>query len=233
MTPPDAEDAEARRWEERLGWTYGLTADDPGERSTAIALCADARRATDKARDRMYATWRSTARFGRWMPWRQRARLRAQGAYDEARSRTLPHAVWLRPSGDIRAWPGLPYALLFLEWEARYPRDWTRHAKDWGTKQGLLRGLAVAGHGETVRSKLTDLVEVVVRRPYRCKDREYVRVARAVDSADLRARLEAVARSDAPWARQNAGYVLWALEHPDAPSTVHAWRNWHAADTRE
>lgn len=25
--------------------------------------------------------------------------------------------------GDVATWPGLPYALLFLEWEARYPLE--------------------------------------------------------------------------------------------------------------
>jgi hypothetical protein len=45
----------------------------------------------------------------------------------------------------------------------------------------------------------SDLVEIVIRWAYRCKDREYVRVARAVDSADLRGRLDQAADSDSPW----------------------------------
>ncbi|MDX3386091.1 hypothetical protein PV682_32230 [Streptomyces niveiscabiei] len=89
--------------------------------------------------------------------------------------------------GDLATWPGLPYVLLFLEWEARYPLEWTQHAKAWGTKQGLIREVARARQ-EAIKAKLADLVEIVVHRAYRCKDREYVRVARAVDSADLRAR---------------------------------------------
>ncbi|MEE1805706.1 hypothetical protein [Streptomyces sp. BE133] len=90
--------------------------------------------------------------------------------------------------------------------------------------------MAVADHGETVRTKLTDLVEIVVQRAYRCKDREYLRVARAVDSEDLRGRLETATRSDDPWARRHAGYVLWLLDRPEVPNTIHVWQNWIAAE---
>lgn len=86
---------------------------------------------------------------------------------------------------------------------------------------------------ETVRTKLTDLVAIVVQRAYRCKDREYLRVARAVDSEDLRGRLEAAARSDNQWARRHAGYVLWLLDRPEVPNTIHVWQNWIAAEARE
>ncbi|MFF7816242.1 hypothetical protein ACFZCF_30650 [Streptomyces sp. NPDC007945] len=100
---------------------------------------------------------------------------------------------------------GLPYALLFLEWEARFPQEWTRHAKSWGTKQSLIRDMARTHQDEAVKATLTDLVEIVVRRAYRCKDREYVRVARAVDSADVRGRLDRAVDSDSPWARCRPG----------------------------
>ncbi|MFB7576393.1 hypothetical protein ACFC1H_41140, partial [Streptomyces sp. NPDC056165] len=89
-----------------------------------------------------------------------------------------------------------------------------------------------AGHSETVRAKLIDLVEIVVQRAYRCKDREYLRVARAVDSEDLRGRLETAARSDNPWAWRHAGYVLWLLDRPEVPNTIRVWRNWIAAEAR-
>lgn len=123
---------------------------------------------------------------------------------------------------------GLPYALLFLEWEARFPQEWTRHAKSWGTKQSLIRDMARTHQDEAVKATLTDLVEIVVRRAYRCKDREYVRVARAVDSADVRGRLDRAVDSDSPWARCQAGYVLWLLDHPELPNTRRVWRAWVA-----
>ncbi|MEE1735121.1 hypothetical protein PUR49_00925 [Streptomyces sp. BE147] len=93
--------------------------------------------------------------------------------------------------------------------------------------------MAVARHDETVRTKLADLIEIVVQRPYRCKDREYVRAARAVDSNDLRTRLKTAARSGNPWAQRHAGYILWLLDRPEVPNTRHVWRTWLAAASRE
>src|SRR5262249_5564392 len=153
----------------------------------------------------------------------------AQKAYDEAASHCLPEALWNSPfSGDIGTWPGLPFALLFLEWEARYPQEWTQHAKEWGTKQALIRELAAGDHSQAVKGRLVDLVDLVVQRAHRCKDREYVRVARAMDGDDLRGRLDQARRSDNPWAQLHAGYVLWLLDRPEIPNTRYVWRTWLA-----
>ncbi|WP_256727358.1 hypothetical protein [Streptomyces acidiscabies] len=176
--------------------------------------------------------WRSTLPLGGQAQYQDPALLRAIETHRAAGRYSLPDALWNRPSEDIREWPGLPYALLFLEWEARYPREWTLHAKAWGTKQHLIRDVAVADHDDPVRTKLTGLVEIVVQRPYRCKDREYVRVARAVDSQDLRGRLSTAAQSDNRWARRHAGYVLWLLDHPELPNTLHVWRTWSTTASR-
>lgn len=212
-------------WHERLGWAYGLIASDPADRAAALVRLADVERTTQDAWDRLNRTWRRRYSLGR------RA---ADRNYREVLRYSLPGGLWDRPAGsDIVAWPGLPYVLLFLEWEARYPQEWTRHAKAWGAKQRLIRDVAVAHQDETVRTKLVDLIEIVVQRPYRCKDREYVRVARAVDSDDLRGRLETAVRSDTPWARRHAGYVLWLLDHPEVPNTRHVWRTWLAAASSE
>ena len=63
----------------------------------------------------------------------------------QAQRRSLPDGVWGGSvDGDLATWPGLPYVLLFLEWEARYPLEWTQHAKAWGTKQSLIRKVARA-----------------------------------------------------------------------------------------
>ncbi|MFJ9741221.1 hypothetical protein [Streptomyces sp. NPDC101166] len=212
-------------WHERLGWTFGLIASDPAERAAALVRLTDAEKKTQEARHRYHETWR------------RRYSLRRKAAhrnYLKALRCSLPGGLWDRPSGpEISAWPGLPYALCFLEWEARYPQEWTRYAKSWGTKEDLIRNVAAAHHDETVRSKLVELVESVVQRPYRCKDREYVRVARAVDGEDLRSRLETVARSDNLWAQRHAGYVLWLLDRPEVPNTRHVWRTWLAAASKE
>ncbi|GAA2159070.1 hypothetical protein GCM10010403_51720 [Glycomyces rutgersensis] len=68
---------------------------------------------------------------------------------------------------------------------------------------------------------------------YRCKDREYVRVARAIDGPDLRMRLEAAADADDSWARFHAGYVLWLLDRPDLPNTRRIWEFWCASSGRD
>ncbi|MFE9498887.1 hypothetical protein [Streptomyces collinus] len=158
-----------------------------------------------------------------------RDRAAAERAYDQAASHCLPHALVSKPADDgITTWAGLPFALLFLEWEARYPEEWTRHAKDWDWKQWLIRELATADHDDQVKAKLIDLVDLVIQRPYRCKDREYVRVARAMDGAELRGRLHRAHQSGNSWAERHAGYVLWLLDRPEAPNTRHVWRTWLA-----
>lgn len=216
-------------WDERLSWAFGLIADDPAARTAALAHLAEARRQVEDARGRFNETWRLTRPLGADERYREPAFLKARRRYQQAQTRSLPDGLWDRPaSEDLATWQGLPYALLFLEWEARFPQDWTQHAKAWSTKESLIREVARARQEEALKAKLTDLVEIVVHRVYRCKDREYVRVARAVDSADLRGRLDRAADSDSPWTRSHAGYVLWLLNRPDLPNTRHVWQTWVA-----
>ncbi|MER5950347.1 hypothetical protein ABT127_30325 [Streptomyces sp. NPDC001904] len=208
-------------WHDRLGWAFGLVASDPAERSAALVRLAEAERNTQAALDRYNAAWRLRYSLGRQAAYRN---------YQKALRCSLPGGLWDRPAGpDMGAWPGLPYVLLFLEWEAKYPREWTQCAKSWGTKQSLVRDVALAHNDEAVAGKLVDILEVIVQRPYRCKDREYVRVARAVDSVDLRSRLVTAACSDNAWAQRHAAYILWLLDRPEVPNTRHVWRTWLAA----
>ncbi|GHH95279.1 hypothetical protein GCM10017779_57360 [Streptomyces capillispiralis] len=221
-------------WTERLGWAHGLIAPDPVDRAAALAHLADARAEVRAARARYHEAWRRTAGPGHGPRHRDPALAAAQRAYDDAASRCLPEALWNTPvTGGIATWPGLPFALLFLEWEARCPQDWTEHAKAWGTKQKLIRELSAGGHDAAVTAVLVGLVDLVVRRAYRWKDREYVRLARAVDGADLRGRLDRARQSDDPWAQLHARYVLWLLDRPATPNTRHVWHTWlTATDTQ-
>ncbi|NSL43612.1 hypothetical protein [Streptomyces sp. 8P21H-1] len=229
---------DARTWDERLAWAYGLISKDPAERAVALDRLVSARKATEEALDEFNRVLVAVQEQGAERPYEVPALRAAQEEYLRVRGRSLPDGVWGDYDyEDLLSWPGLPYSLLFLEWEARYPEEWTRHAKAWGTKEGLIRELAVdaAGRDPVVRGKLIDLVELVVRRAYRCKDREYVRVARVVDGVDgqsLRVRLEAARRSENPWARLHAGYVLWMLDRPEVPNSRLVWRTW-LADTRQ
>ncbi|WP_329124967.1 hypothetical protein [Streptomyces sp. NBC_01353] len=227
-------DDDARAWSARLGWAFDLIADDPVARAAAVAHLEKARRNTWDALDRSNELWQLTLPLGTEEQYRESAFKRAREHYYDVRRHCLPDGLWEGTGGvGIKSWPGLPYALLFLEWEARYPQEWTEHAKAWGTKQALIRSVAVPDHNETVRAKLTRLVEIVVQRAYRCKDREYVRVARAVDSEDLRRRLGTAVYSDNPWARLHASYLLWLLDRPEVPNTRHAWRTWLASASGE
>ncbi|MFB6873198.1 hypothetical protein [Streptomyces sp. NPDC056323] len=215
---------EVDAWHARLGWAFGLIADDPAERAAALAQLDGARRNAWVALDRFNELWQLTRPLGPQEQYQEPAFRRAFEVYRDVRSRSLPDGLW--EEGALG--PGLPYALLFLEWEARFPREWTEHAKAWSTKQWLIRSLAVADHDhdQPTRAKLTDLVEIVVQRAHRCKDREYARVARAVDGEDLRHRLGTAAASANPWARLHADYVLWLLDRPEVPITRYVWRTW-------
>lgn len=225
----DADDACA--WAERLGWAFGLIAEDPVARGAALVHLAEAQRKVAEALARSNETWLLTRSLEADEQCREPAFLQARRKYQQAQGCSLPDGVWGGPAnGDLATWSGLPYVLLFLEWEAKYPLEWTQHAKAWGTKQSLIREVARARHEEAIKAKLTDLVEIVVHRAYRCKDREYVRVARAVDSADLRDRLGRATESDSPWARCHAGYVLWLLDRPDLPNTRRVWQTWVAGE---
>lgn len=207
-------------WVEGLAWAHGLVSADPAERAAALDRQAGARMEVEAAFDRLNE--------GRFPRLRFRARMRA---YRRACGRCFPGALWSGSEyahGEISTWPRLPLALLFLEWEARYPQEWTEHAKAWGAKQALIRDLAATDHDQYLRAKLVDLVDLVVQRPYRCKDREYVRVARAVDGDELRGRLHRAHRSGNSWAQLHAGYVLRLLDHPEVPNTRHVWRTWLA-----
>ncbi|GAA2263077.1 hypothetical protein GCM10009853_015270 [Glycomyces scopariae] len=214
-------------WARRIGYTRGLTSADPGERAIALAGLAAARAGVDAALARFNEGWFRARDLGRLPQWYDEPETRRLiTVHSEARRRAFPDALWGRPRGPLTDWPGLPYALGYLEWEARFPREWTLHAKKWGTKQDLIRDLAGDDHRGPVRARLVRLVIAAVSRAYRCKDREYVRVARAVDGDDLRSGLAMAVDSENPWARVHAGYVLWLLDDPDLPNSRRTWQTW-------
>ncbi|MFB9660220.1 hypothetical protein ACFQS3_10675 [Glycomyces mayteni] len=219
-------DGEAE-WARRIGYTLGLTSADPGERAIALARLAAAREGVNEALARFNEGWFQARDLGRLSGWYQEPETRRLLAANSAAQRhAFPDALWNRPHGPLTDWPGLPYALQFLEWEARFPREWTLHAKKWGTKQDLIRDLARDAHRGAVRARLVRLVTDAVARAYRCKDREYVRIARAVDGDDLRTALATAADSDNPWARLHAGYVLRLLNDPTLPNSRRTWQIW-------
>ncbi|MER6816222.1 hypothetical protein ABT299_43745 [Spirillospora sp. NPDC000708] len=207
---------------------FGLVSDDPMKRAAALAQLIEVQRRTHEAQQESNELWCLASSLGPEEHYEEPAFRQARQCYGEVRRYSLPDGLSGWPWGGIAAWPGLPYALLYLEWEAKYPEDWTHYAKSWGTKKGLLQQLEKADHHYGTKAKLTDLVVSAVGRPYRCEDRWYARLARAIDSDGLRARLGHAAQSDSPWAQYQASFVLWLLTNPGAPASRHTWRMWLA-----
>ncbi|MQY15870.1 hypothetical protein SRB5_60620 [Streptomyces sp. RB5] len=207
-------------WEERLGWTRGLLSPDPAARATALRRHRAAQEAVGAA---------ITAYNRHWIQPRTPAWQAALDGWRAADAVAFPNGLWRSMYDRRRGFTdpeAVPYALTFLEWEARDPAVWTTHAKKWGTKSLLIRALSRHCPGTAHRARLTTLVELALTRPYRCKDRRYTAAARTVDSPALRATLTRLAESDNPWARLTAPYVLSRLEDPTLPDTLPAWRRY-------
>jgi hypothetical protein len=209
----------------RLSWLVALVSDDEIAHRRALdrylSLVRDAREARRAYDTLLMRVPRSvSAEDAAWE--RYRAAWQRTPAVALRVGRVAP--------ADVPTWDRLPYALAYLEWEARFPAEWTRHAKVWSTKQHLIRRLAVPGHAPATRDRLVGLVEHVVNRRHRCKDREYSRIARVVDGPDLRERLEIARRSGRPWARDQAGHVLWLLRNPEVAINRANWFRWLAAN---
>lgn len=208
-------------WDTRLGWMRALVSDDEIAHRRALDRYLRVTRDTREARE-AYDT--IVLRVPRSVSAEEAAWQRFRAAWLRTPAAALL-TEQLAPA-DVPDWGGLPYALIYLEWEAHYPIEWTRHAKVWSTKQRLIRLLAVPGHHDEARARLVDLVELVVYRRHRCKDREYSRIARAVDGDDLRARLAKACDSGEPWTRDQAGHVLWLLRNPQIPINRTNWFRW-------
>lgn len=211
-------------WDAQLGWMRALVAHDEVAHRRALdrylALLRDARDTRDA-----YQAIRAR------VPRSVSAEESASARYRQAAHGT-PDVILLETRvspEELPTWGGVPYAVIYLEWEAHHAGEWTRHAKHWSTKQHLIRRLAVPGHTPEIRERLVDLVEFVVQRRHRCKDREYSHIARAIDGDDLRARLSRIGDSGPPWARDQAGHVLWLLHNPHVPINRANWFRWLAA----
>ncbi len=117
----------------------------------------------------------------------------------------------------------VPFAVLFLRWEADFPDEWGEAGaltwSHWGTKEGLLRTLAGHGVPEDSQGAVLDLVAAALTREYRCKDWRYVPLARRVDGPDLR---DLLTKMEGPRAR----FVRYVLDEPALAVTRKTWRRW-------
>ncbi|MFI6712966.1 hypothetical protein ACIBF7_41505 [Nonomuraea sp. NPDC050478] len=211
----------AEEWDRCLGWTFELISEDPVRR--------------ERARGRLRVTQdrRSKALYAFNEVWRDEglsAADQAGGRYVAERRRTLPDALWeFIPAESYADWGGLKYVLLYLEWEARYPDEWMASAKSWGTKHGQLHDLAraVPYLATELIDQLVDLICLAVRREHRCEDEGYAVLARAVGGLRLRRLLLEIADDPDEGFRLRARYLLWLLDHPEAPKPkVSQWKAW-------
>jgi hypothetical protein len=215
-------------WVRELDWAFGLVSDDPLERAVALARFEMERQERRAIQQRFYEVCDLLRPLSGRELWEEPLFLDAHQALERAHFQVLPPRFIPWQDGDVRKWPGLTYLVLYLEWEARSPEEWTQRSKSWGLKQSLIRRLAVPDHDPSIRSRLLEVVMSAVVRAHRCEDGEYVHMARALDGPDLRTRLAEAADSENPWARLHAGYVLWMLDHPYTPNSRYTWETWCA-----
>lgn len=127
-----------------------------------------------------------------------------------------------------------PYALLFLQWELRFPEEWRDSwcNSPWSAKEGVLKAFCGDGPTPQTAAPLEDLVIGTVRRVQRCQDRWYWRLARVIDSPSLRARLVEAGHDDEERTRLRARYLLWLMDHPAANINSAGWRRWLRSEGR-
>jgi hypothetical protein len=140
--------------------------------------------------------------------------------------------VAARYDADTRRWDDYrrfaPYTVLFLQWELRFPTEWRNGwpYSPWSAKEGILAAFYAGGATPETGAALVDLLLATVHRWQRCQDRWYWRLARRLDSPDLRSRLAAAAGDVDDRTQLRARFVLWVLDHPEERVSSAAWRRW-------
>jgi len=126
------------------------------------------------------------------------------------------------------------YGLLFLRWELLFPAEW-RGAwpySPWTDKENVLETFCRRGPTPQTGPALADLLIAAVSREQRCQDRWYWRLARRIETAQLRARLATAAEGAGERTRLRARFVLWVLDHPDEGTGSAASRRWLRSEGR-
>jgi hypothetical protein len=203
-------------WEGRLGWTAGLVADDP-------AVRARAQRRLTVMRRLMYAALRRLNEVPGRMDTPEHAARWAH--YRLRQSFCFPEG--LGPKEPLGTSPALPYLIRYLEWEVRYPDEWYATAKDWSSKEVLLRHLTreFADLPVAAKRRLIELIVSVIRREYHVEDVGWARLARVVDLPEFRDRLADLDDGTGAVPAKRARFLLWLLDHPEAPQLRRI--HWH------
>ncbi|MER5623479.1 hypothetical protein ABT061_20820 [Streptosporangium sp. NPDC002544] len=211
----------AEEWDRCLGWTFELISEDPVRREQARGLVGVVQ---DLYRVAPY-TYTETERD----EWFSAANQAVVLYLAKGRGTLLDALGGFHPAESYAAWAGLKYVLLYLDWENRYPDEWMLSARSWGLKHNALDTLARALPylSTEVIDQLVDLICRAVRREHRCEDAGYAVLARAVGGLQLRRLLLEIADDPDEGFRLRARYLLWLLDHPEAPKPkVSQWKAW-------
>lgn len=193
-----------------FAWVFDLVEPDLSRRRAALNRHRELLAAANAAQRRVNAIWAQTGSVAPRQP-------PFAAAIEQAR------AV-VRANRDATLFGRLPdprYAVLFLQWEARYPDEWREASRwtwsHWGTKEGLLRWFASTGVPEQVRADVAELVLGAVQRPYWCKDWWYAALVRHVADPEF---LDRVRRID----DARAEFLLHVAANPGQPLTRNSFR---------
>jgi hypothetical protein len=115
-------------WDQRLEWALDLIADSPKQRQQAQRTLAQTRQRWLEALHRYNEVWNTPDH----PEYQERL-----DVFNRAHDFTYPQALWRGRTEPIAQWAGLPYAVLYLRWEAMYPHEWMAFKAGWGTKMGV------------------------------------------------------------------------------------------------
>jgi len=114
-----------------------------------------------------------------------------------------------------------PLAVLSLQWEASYPREWGARESwlwsPWTGKEVLLRRLDRGGVPDSIRAQIAHLVLAAVQRPYRCKDWMYASLVRHIRDDTFLNRLDALLEAEEPLVRVTGSVRPASGRAPDVP----------------
>jgi hypothetical protein len=220
---------------EEPDWAFDLLSSVPHRRMAALTRHRELLRDASVALARMNAIWAEAGTPVPDQPHLVAARDQAQAAFDAARNGTIFGPIGGFVQGTHRANHHqhdryAPFAVLFLQWERRHPKEWSEAStwtwSHWGTKELVLRRFAEAGIPAGVYSDAIGLVSAAVAGPYRCKDWRYAPLARLLDGPKLRAGIEHFLNHAELLPRQRAQFLLYMLDHPEIAIRRHTWRQW-------
>jgi hypothetical protein len=206
-----------------LDWAFDLVSPDPVRRARARGRHAETLAACQTAQERINELWRRTGTLSPTEPG-----LAAEMDQRVSASQDASQYLLSQPISDFvdrREVATLPYALLLLEWEARYPEEWPRW---WGTKKKVLRAFCqVPEYSPEVRARLTALMVLAVCREHRCEDGGYARLGRYLADDDLTGYLWTIGETASRDAiRRRAAFVVYLIREPHVPATRASWATW-------